>query len=109
MGRREDLRSWERTAEWLSERIGLLPPVENHFRFARLARKTNGLLGIFDSWSSSADGTTGEIFRSCPFEIMANDELLHGCVMRVHHRDKPGRKTVARRHLNYLFGVVVCH
>jgi hypothetical protein len=40
---------------------------------------------------------------------MANDEFLHGRVVRVHHRDKPGRKTVARRHLNYLFGVVVCH
>jgi hypothetical protein len=30
-------------------------------------------------------------------------------VMRVHHRDKPGRKTVAGRHLDHLFGVVVGH
>ena len=49
------------------------------------------------------------VLRSGPFEIMANNELLHGRVMGIHHGDKPGRESVTGCHLDHFFGVVISH
>ena len=55
------------------------------------------------------DGATHAVLRSVPREIVADDEFLHGRVMRVHHGDKPSRKSVAGCHLDYFFCVVISH